>query len=104
MSTFNLDRELSIEQNVDAEGRKWVIHANKQNGLCYARPDPDRVDAVIPESIKGLWTRPSLLQPLIKDYLNGSWDKADAANAKAERKREVAREANKKAKDGTADK
>ena len=92
MSEFNLDREVSIERNVDAEGRKWIIHVNRQNGLCFARPEPDRSDAVIPEVMKGLWTKPSLLQPRIQEYLNKSWDKADAANAAAERKREVARE------------
>lgn len=93
MSEFNLDREVSIEQNVDATGKKWVIHANRQNGLCYVRPEPDRSDAVIPQELQGLWTKPSLLDPKIKDYLNKSWDKAEAANAKAERKREVAKKA-----------
>jgi len=92
MSEFNLDREVSIEKNVDANGKKWVIHMNRQNGLCYVRPEPDRSDAVIPETMKGLWTKPSLLQPRIEEYLNKSWDKAEAANAAAERKREVARE------------
>ena len=95
MSEFNLDREVSIERNVDATGRKWIIHVNRQNGLCYVRPEPDRSDAVIPEEMKGLWTKPSLLQPRIKSYLKKSWDKADAANLAAERKREVAREAKK---------
>lgn len=92
MSEFNLDREVSIQQNVDATGKKWVIHANRQNGLCYVRPEPDRSDAVIPEELQGLWTKPSLLEPKIKDYLARTWDKADAANAAAERKREAARE------------
>ena len=95
MSEFNLDREVAIERNVDATGKKWVIHVNRQNGLCYVRPEPDRSDAVIPEQMKGLWTKPSLLQPRIESYLNASWDKADAANLAAERKREVAREAKK---------
>ena len=105
--TFNLDREVSIERNIDANGRKWVIHMNRQNGLCYVRPEPDRSDAVIPKEMKGLWTKPSLLQPRIKDYLVKTWDKADAANAAAERKREAAREQQSKKKvakkSGTAD-
>ena len=106
MSEFNLDREVSIEKNVDATGKKWVIHVNRQNGLCYVRPEPDRSDAVIPDELQGLWTKPSLLQPKIEDYLNRTWDKAEAANAAAERKREVAREAKKKASNdkGTANK
>ena len=90
--TFNLDREVSMERNVDAEGKKWVIHVNRQNGLCYLRPEPDRVDAIIPKDLQGLWTKPSLLQPKLEQYLKKTWDKADAANAAAERKREVARE------------
>src|SRR5210317_497564 len=96
MSEFNLDREVSIEKNVDANGKKWIIRVNRQNGLCYVRPEPDRSDAVIPVEMKGLWTKPSLLQPRIDAYLQASWDKADAANAAAERKREVAREQAKK--------
>ena len=98
MSEFNLDREISIEKKVDAEGKKWVIHVNKQNGLCYLRPEPDRVDAVIPKELQGLWTKPSLLAPKLDIYLNQSWDKADRANAEAERKREAAREHSKKVK------
>lgn len=89
---FNLDREVAIERNIDATGKKWVIHANRQNGLCYVRPDPDRVDAVIPDTMKGLWTKAALLQGRILQYLNESWDKADAANQAAERKRQAARE------------
>lgn len=97
MSEFSLDRELSIEKNVDATGKQWKIHVNRQNGLCYVRPEPDRVDAVIPKGLQGQWTRPSLLKVEIDKYLTESWDKADAANTKAERKREVARKAAKNA-------
>lgn len=94
---FNLDREVSVEKNVDAMGRQWKIHINKANGLCYLRPEPDRVDAVIPKEMQGLWTKPSLLMPRLKQYLNDTWDKAEEANAKAERKRVAAREAAKEA-------
>ena len=87
MSEFNLDREVSIEKNVDALGKKWVIHANRSNGLCYVRPEPDRVDAVIPEDMRGLWTKPSLLKNKLDSYLNKSWDQAEAAAQKAERKK-----------------
>lgn len=92
MSEFNLDREVSIQNKVDAEGKKWVVHVQRGNGLCYARPDPDRSDAVIPKEFQGLWTKPSLLIPKIEEYLNKSWNKAEKANLDAERKREVARE------------
>lgn len=109
MSEFNLDREMSIKENVDANGRQWKIHINRANGLCYVRPEPDRADAVIPKAMQGLWTKPSLLQPQLSKYLADSWDQAEAANAKAERKREAAREHAAKAKEakvdaGTADK
>ena len=89
---FNLDREVAIKNRVDATGKKWNIHVNRQNGMCYVRPEPDRTDAVIPEAMRGLWTKPILLEPIINKYLNASWDKADEANAKAERKREASRE------------
>lgn len=87
MSEFNLDREVSIEKNVDALGKKWVIHANRSNGLCYIRPEPDRADAVIPEDMRGLWTKPSLLKNKLDNYLNQSWDQAEAATQKAARKK-----------------
>jgi hypothetical protein len=104
MSEFNLDREIAIERNVDATGKKWVIHMNRQNGLCYVRPEPDRTDAVIPKDLQGVWTKPALLQPKLNVYLNRTWDQADAANAAAEKKRIASREAKAKAKDGTANK
>ena len=101
---FSLDREVSIQNNMDATGKKWVIHVNRQNGLCYVRPEPDRSDAVIPSDLQGLWTKPSLLIPKINDYLNKTWDKAEAANLAAERKREAAREQQKVAKKASDDK
>lgn len=103
MSDFSLDRELSIENDVDATGKKWVIHMNRQNGLCYVRPEPDRSDAVIPDELQGLWTKPSLLVPKLKDYLNASWNHAEAAKQKADRKAQAAKEAAKKAKAKVAD-
>jgi hypothetical protein len=105
MSEFNLDREISINNSVDATGKKWMIHMNKHNGLCFARPEPDRTDAVIPKDLEGVWTKPSMLQTRIEAYLNQTWDKAEAATAAAERKRQAtAEQAKSKAKDGTANK
>lgn len=95
---FDLDRENNIEANVDATGKKWVIHFNRMNGLCYARPKPDRSDAVIPESMQGQWTKPSLLEPIIKKHVISSWDKADRARAVAEQKAKIAKERKKAAK------
>lgn len=93
MSEFNLDRQVSIENNVDALGKKWVMHRNRQTGLCYIRPEPDRHDAVIPDNLQGLWTKPALLKQQLDVYLAKTWDKADEANVKAERKRKVANDA-----------
>ncbi len=93
---FNLDRENNIEALVDALGKKWVIKANKQNGLCYARPHPDRTDAVIPETLQGLWTKPSILKPKIVEYVTKTWVKADKAKAAAERAKQAKAEQAKK--------
>lgn len=94
--TFNLDRAQNEAHHVDAEGRKWTIKANRQNGLCHTRPEPDRVDAVIPKELAGQWTKPSLLAEKIKIYVSKSWDKAEAATQRAERKQQAAKEATKK--------
>ena len=91
--TFDLNRENNIDANVDALGKKWIIHFNKQNGLCHARPEPDRSDAVIPKDLKGQWTKPSLLAPRIKKYVTDTWDTADKAMADAARIAQAAKEA-----------
>jgi len=90
--TFDLNRENNIDANVDALGKKWIIHFNKQNGLCHARPKPDRSDAVIPKDLKGQWTKPSLLEPRIKKYVTETWDVAVKAQADAERTAQAAKE------------
>lgn len=89
---FNIDREEKISKNVDATGKKWVIHFNRGTSLCHVRPEPDREDAVIPKILQGRWTKPSLVEPFIKQYVTATWDKADKADKDAERKRQAARE------------
>ena len=96
--TFNLDRENNIKENVDAIGKQWKIHVKKGNGLCYVRPNPDREDAQIPKKLQGMWTKPSIVQPLIKAHVEASWDQADAALAAADRKAQAAKEVEKKGK------
>ena len=95
---YDLNREQHVGANVDALGRKWVIHMNRQNGLCYARPEPDRSDAQIPKNMKGLWTKVGLLEKEIKKYVNDTWDTAEQAKLQAERKKQAAKEAPKKEK------
>lgn len=102
--TFDLNRENNIEALVDATGKKWKIHVNKQNGLCKARPEPDRVDAVIPKEFAGEWTKPSLLQPIIQNYVTKTWDQSADYDKKAERKREAAKEYLKKDDSGSKNK
>lgn len=91
---FNLDREQNIENNIDATGKKWNIYTEKGRHFFFARPEPDRKDAVIPELIRGRWTKKGLLEARVKRYVTESWEQADRADMKAERKREVAREYN----------
>ena len=94
--TFNLDRTISIQNNVDALGKNWVIHNHRGTSLCHIRPNPDRSDAKIPEEMQGQWTKPSLLREKLVAYLNSSWDMADAAIAKAASVKQAEVEAPKK--------
>lgn len=89
---YDFDRAQREAQNVDALGKKWVIHFNRQNGLCYARPEPDRSDAHIPDIMGGLWTKASLLEEKIKLHVRKSWDIAEQKRAELERKAQVAKE------------
>jgi len=97
---YDLDRETNIQNQIDAEGKKWEIKQQRGRALYFARPNPDRSDAVIPKNMGGLWTKIELLSAEINKYIKESWDKADLANVKAERKREVARKAKKESKNG----
>lgn len=81
-----IDRHKCIAENVDALGKKWEIRHVNATSLYVARPDPDREDAVIPEEMRGKWTKPSDLQIRIDLYLERSWDKAELAKVKADRK------------------
>jgi hypothetical protein len=89
---FDLDRTVALERKIDALGKRWVIHKQRSNGLMFIRPDPDRVDAVIPSKLQGLWTKIGLLQAQLDLYLNETWDQAEAAKLKAERKAQAAKE------------
>lgn len=81
---FNLDRKISIENNVDAEGKKWELHSSKKHpGLVWARPNPDRTDAIIPKLFYGMWTSKERLQKQIEQHLAASWNKAEAAADRA---------------------
>ncbi len=89
---FSLDRELNIENNVDAEGRKWEIKKKPHSAMYFAVAVNARSDLAVPEIIKGIWTKPDLLQSKIKMWVTKTWDKAAEADKKAEPKRERARQ------------
>lgn len=93
MTEYNIDRAEREKHSIDALGKKWNIKVNKQNGLCHARPEPDREDAVIPKEFEGQWTKPSLLGEQIKVYVQRSWDHAEKVQQAAERKAIVFKEA-----------
>lgn len=94
--TFNLDRQTNVEKRIDALGKKWEVHSNRGSSLCFARPNPDRSDAVIPKIMKGLWTKPSMLTEQIDQHVKTSWDEAEAAQLRAERVKIAAQENAKK--------
>lgn len=91
--TFNLDRKVNIENDVDALGKKWEVHKQRGRALFIVRPNPDREDAVIPKTLSGEWTQEHILRENILTYVTSTWDQADLADVKAERKRQVALEA-----------
>ena len=74
---FTLDRDANLQQNIDPTGRKWAIHTKRGSNLFYARPDPDREDAVIPTLIEGHWTKITLLQERIDLFLQRTWRDSD---------------------------
>jgi hypothetical protein len=94
---FNLDRHLSIENNVDALGKQWkIVRANRENALLKAIPEPFRADFVCPKEFYGLWTSKDKLQEKITLYLNKSWDQAELSKVKKERVVQAEKEAPKK--------
>ena len=88
--TFNIDRHVNIENNVDALGKQWQIFHLKGSALYEARPNPYRADTEIPDEFKGRWTKPHLLQEQILKYLNRSWDHAEEAAKKSASNKRVA--------------
>lgn len=45
--TYNLDRQIALDNNVDALGKKWeIVQAGRESNLVIARPNPYREDFV----------------------------------------------------------
>jgi len=95
---FSLDREMNIQNNVDATGKKWVIHTERGRHLFYTLPEGARPDAVIPDRLKGMFTKRMYLIDEIERYVKSSWDHADEVARKNERKAQAAKEAKSNAK------
>jgi hypothetical protein len=87
---FNLDRESNIEKNIDAAGKKWEIFQTRGHPMYFARPNPDRSDAIIPELISGCWTNRPLLQDKIDLYLKRNWDESELTQKKNARTNQAA--------------
>jgi len=100
---FSLDREMNIQNQVDATGKKWLVHTERGRHLFYTLPDGARPDAVIPERLKGMFTKRMYLETEIDRYVKESWEHADQIKAKNERKAQAAKEAQraKKAEEST---
>jgi len=90
---FSLDREMNIQNNVDATGKKWVIHTERGRHLFYTLPEGARSDAVIPDRLKGMFTKRMYLLDEIQRHVHDSWEHADAIKLKNERKAQAAKEA-----------
>ena len=90
---FDLDRDTNIANNIDATGKKWNIFTERGRHLFFARPEPDRADAIIPKDLQGRWTKRMLLDEAIKLHVRKSWDHADEVRIKNERKAQATKEA-----------
>ena len=95
---FDLDRQTNEANSIDSNGKKWEIKQSRGRALYFARPNPDREDAVIPRKMRGLWTKVELLKKEIDKYISASWDQAEAATQKQARKAHAAKTANDKRK------
>lgn len=93
---FNLDRHLSIENNIDAQGRKWeIVRSSRERALLRVKPNPYREDIECPREMVGEWTNKDLLQERIDKYLKRSWDHAESlAQKRAATERSKKREEN----------
>ena len=96
-NVFNLDRELNISNNVDANGRKWEIKRQRGRAFYFTKATPARDDLTTPGYMSGVWTNPTLLQKQITKYVTETWDRADEAKVKADRKAQAKKENQKEA-------
>lgn len=76
---FNIDRHISIENDIDPTGKKWEIKGTRGSALVCAQPNPGTATSAIPAEFAGQWTSPSTLKEKITHWLNVQWDKSDRA-------------------------
>lgn len=80
---FNLDRQMNVDNNIDALGKKWEIVHIKGSALYEGRCNPYDERVATPKEFEGRWTKPTLLDKQIKVYVNRTWDMAEEAAKKA---------------------
>lgn len=102
MSEFSLDREINVERNIDATGKKWIIHCERGRHLFYTLPEGARPDSVIPDPLQGKFTKRMLLQSLIEKHVQDSWEHAEQVAQKNARKAQAAKEQKNGKKDAEA--
>lgn len=89
---FDLDRDTNIKNNIDATGKKWIMVKDRTNHMLHARPEGGRADSVIPEELQGAWTKQMLLKEQIDLFVRKTWDKADEAKVRKERREQAQKE------------
>lgn len=91
---FSLNRDESIQNNIDATGKKWSIVPVRGLALYKVEPMDPRIN--VPKAIGGQWTKQEWLQEKVNRFLNESWDKAEEARQRTERTEQAKKEAKKK--------
>ena len=86
---FDLNREMNLENAIDAFGKKWHVMHIRGTALYEARPEPEVNGWKMPTQMEGRWTKPNLLKEKIDQYVLETWDMADKKSIKAERKEHV---------------
>jgi len=95
---FNPDRDENETKNIDAFGKKWGIGKERFGSMLLAVPEPNIGDrTAIPKQLQGKWTGRAILEEAIRTYVKSTWDMADQARVKNERKANVQKEQGKSA-------
>jgi hypothetical protein len=91
-----IDREQAIQAQQDAVGNNWKVVPHPSTNLYHlvvVKDDELTKPQSMPSAISGLFTNVTRATEALKPYLKSSWDKADAAAEKVERKATAEKEA-----------